>query len=94
MVYRTNSAKRVRGGKRCVVGGPNLVSCGYNQRTEGISIYLFPNAETYAQRQKSGKFSSANTARPCFIDLHTLIDDSCLDVNRTLSKKLNMWQRL
>ena len=30
MVYRTNSAKRVRGGKRCVVGGPNLVSCGYN----------------------------------------------------------------
>ena len=52
MVYRINSAKRVRGGKRCVVGGPNLVSCGYNQRTEGISMYLFPNAETYAQRRK------------------------------------------
>ncbi len=50
MAYRTNSAKRVRGRKRCVVGGPNLVSCGNNQRTEGISMYLFPNAETDAQR--------------------------------------------
>ena len=50
MAYRTNSAKRVRGRKRCVVGGPNLVSCGNNQRTEGIAVYLFPNAETDAQR--------------------------------------------
>jgi hypothetical protein len=40
----------VRGGKLCVAGGPNLVSCGNNQCTEGISMYLFPNTKTDAQR--------------------------------------------
>ncbi len=54
MVYRINSAKRVRGGKRCVVGGPNLVSVN-NQLTEGISMYLFPNAETDAHRRNKWK---------------------------------------
>ena len=34
-------------------GGPNLVICGNNEHTEGIFIYLFPNAETDAQSRKN-----------------------------------------
>ena len=30
------------GGKRCVAGGPNRVSCGNSQHTKGISIHHFP----------------------------------------------------
>ena len=99
MAYRTDSAKRVRGGKRCVAAGPNLVSCGNNQRTEGISMYLFPNAETDAQRRKKWEnfvrkhrpgFSA--TTASCLCSAH--FDDSCFDVNRTLAKELNMRQKL
>ncbi len=31
------------GGKRCVAGGPNGVSCGNSQHTKGISIHHFPH---------------------------------------------------
>ena len=65
MAYRINSAKRVRGGKRCVAGGPSLVSCGNNQRTEGIFMYLFPNAETDAQSRKKWG-NSVRKHRPDF----------------------------
>ena len=54
MAYRTINEKRYRGGKRCVAGGPNLVSCANNQHTEGISMHLFPNEETDEKRRKNG----------------------------------------
>ena len=31
------------GGKRCVAGGPNGVSCGNSQHTKGVSIHHFPS---------------------------------------------------
>ena len=52
MAYSTIKEKRNCGGKLCVAGGPNLVSCANNHRMEGISMHLFPNEETDQQRQK------------------------------------------
>ena len=52
MVYRTNSDKLPRGGRRCVAGSPNLVSCANSQHTEGISMHLFPKEETDPQRRR------------------------------------------
>ena len=41
----SNVEKKSRGGKRCVAGGPNLVSCGNSQYSDGISVHLFPDKE-------------------------------------------------
>ena len=42
MAYRIISDKLLRGGRRYVAGGPNVVSCANSQHTEGISMHLFP----------------------------------------------------
>jgi hypothetical protein len=58
MAYSTSNGKRYRGGKRCVAGGPNLVSYANNQQNDGKSMHLFPNEETDQQikTNKVGKF--------------------------------------
>ena len=37
--------KRRRGGRYCVAGGPNGVTCNNSQFTEGISMHAFPSGE-------------------------------------------------
>ena len=99
MAYRTINEKRYCGGKRCVAGGPNLVSCANNQHTEGISMHLFPNEETDQKRQKKWvnfvhkqRPGFHATATSCLRSAH--FEDSCFDVNLTLAKSLNMKRRL
>ena len=41
---------RPRGGKCCVAGGPNNVSCTNGQYTKGVSIHNFPNANKEPER--------------------------------------------
>ena len=99
MAYSTSSGKRYRGGKRCVAGGPNLVSCANNQQTDGISMHLFPNEETDQQRRKKWvnfvhkhRPSFHATASSCLCSAH--FTDSCYDVNLALANSLNMKRRL
>ena len=99
MAYSTIKEKCNRGGKRCVAGGPNLVSCANNHRMEGISMHLFPNEEKDQQRRKKwinfgGKHRPGLQATPtsCLCSAH--FEDSCYDVNLALAKSLNMKRRL
>ncbi len=41
---------RPRGGKYCVAGGTNNVSCTNGQYTKGVSIHNFPNANKEPER--------------------------------------------
>ncbi len=99
MAYISNRRKASRGGKRCVAGGPNLVSCANDSKTEGISMHLFPNEETDAQRRnKWVKFVHKHrpgfhaTATSCLCSAH--FEDSCYDMNLELAKSLNIKRRL
>ena len=97
MAYSTNSEKRYRGGKSCVAGGPNLVSCANTNKIERISMHLFPHKETGLQRRqkwvnfvrkhRSGFHASATS---CLCSAH--FDAMC--VNLALAKPLNMKRRL
>ena len=50
MAYISNRCKARRGGKRCVSGGPNLVTCFNDNKIEGIFMHLFAKEETDVQR--------------------------------------------
>ena len=99
MAYSSIKGKRDQGGKRCVAGGPNLVSCANNHRMEGISMHLFPREETDAQRRKKWinfvrKHRPGFQATPtsCLCSEH--FEDSCYDMNLAVAKSLNMKRRL
>ncbi len=45
------AAKKAKhGGRRCVAGGPNSISCGNSEYTDGVSVHLFPNKEKDSKR--------------------------------------------
>ena len=46
----SDGKKTNHGGKRCVAGGPNLVSCGNSQYSIGVSVHLFPDEEKDSAR--------------------------------------------
>ncbi len=50
MAYISNRCKARRGGKRCVSGGPSLVSSVNDSKIEGIFIHLFAKEETDVHR--------------------------------------------
>ena len=95
-----NSAKRrSKGGKYCVAGGPNYVSCTNSQHTEGVSIHRFPNAKKEPQRHaKWVKFIRKH--RPGWKPSDTSVlcgshfEDSCFEQNRAIAASLGMNARL
>ena len=95
MAYRTNSDKLPRGGRRCVAGSPNLVSCTNSQHTEGISMHLFPKEETDLQRRRKW-VNFVHKHRPSFPATKTSVlcsahfEDSCFNMNLMLAKSLNI----
>ena len=95
MAYRINSDKLPRGGRRCVAGGPNLVSCANSQHTEGISMHLFPKEETDPQRRRKW-VNFVHKHRPSFQATKTSVlcsahfEDSCFNMNFMLAKSLNI----
>ena len=95
MAYRTNSDKLPREGRRCVAGGPNLVSCTNSQHTEGISMHLFPKEETDRQRQRKW-VNFVHKHRPSFQATKTSVlcsahfEDSCFNMNLMLAKSINI----
>ena len=99
MAYSSIKGKRDQGGKRCVAGGPNLVSCANNHRMEGISMHLFPRKETDAQRRKKWinfvrKHRPGFQATPTWYLCSEHFEDSCYDMNLAVAKSLNMKRRL
>ena len=83
MAYRINSDKLPRGGRRCVAGGPNLVSCANSQHTEGISMHLFPKEETDPQRRRKW-VNFVHKHRPSFQATKTVLVNLLYYVRPTL----------
>lgn len=91
MAYRINSDKLPRGGRRCVAGGPNLVSCANSQHTEGISIHLFPKEETDPQRRRKWvNFVHKHRPTKTSVLCSAHFEDSCFNLNLMLAKSLNI----
>ena len=95
MAYRTDSVKRPRGGRSCVAGGPNLVSCTNTQHIEVISFHRFPNEEKDPQRRGKWinfvrkhrpKFKPSAISSLCLAHF----DDSCYNMNLATAKSLGM----
>ena len=95
MAYRTDSDKRPRGGRSCVAGGPNLVSCTNTQHIEVISFHRFPNEEKDPQRRRKWvnfvrkhrpKFKPSAISSLCSAHF----DDSCYNMNLATAKSLGM----
>ena len=86
--------RRPHGGKYCVAGGPNNVSCTNGQHTEGVSIHTFPNANKEPERHGVWvKFVRKH--RPSWNPSQTSVlcgshfEDSCFEQNRaTESRKV------
>ena len=88
-----------RGGKYCVAGGPNNISCTNSQHTEGVSIHRFPNAKKEPERHaKWVKFVRKH--RPAWKPSETSVlcgshfEDSCFQQNRQIAASLGMKSRL
>ena len=93
MAYSTSNLNKKRGGKRCVAGGPNQISCANDSKTEGMSMHLFPNKETEPQRHRKWVnlvrkhrpgFEASSTS--CLCSAH--FEDSCFDLNLSVQVKL------
>ena len=95
-----NSVKRrSKGGKYCVAGGPNNVSCTNSQHMERVSIHRFPNAKKKPQRlAKWVKFirkyrlelKPSDTSVLC----ESHFEDSSFEHNRAITASLGMNARL
>ena len=91
----SNVEKTSRGGKRCVAGGPNLVSCGNSQYSDGISVHLFPDKEKdrarhlkwaqFVRRYRPG-WSASKTSILC----GSHFEESCFKMRRDLALQLGM----
>eukprot|EP00795_Rhopilema_esculentum_P007328 gene7328-biopygen8640 len=84
-----------RGGKRCVAGGPNLVSCGNSQYTDGVSVHLFPDKEKdNARHQKWVQF--VRRYRPGWVPSKTSIlcgshfEESSFTMRRDIALQLGV----
>ena len=94
MAYIINSDK-LSCRRRCIAGGPNLVSCANSQHTEGIPMHLFPKEETDPQRQRKW-VNFVHKHRPSFQATKTSVlcsahfEDSCFNINLMLAKSLNI----
>ena len=87
--------KQSRGGKRCVAGGPNLVSCGNSQYTDGVSVHLFPDKEKdNARHQKWVQF--VRRYRPGWVPSKTSIlcgshfEESSFTMRRDIALQLGV----
>jgi hypothetical protein len=88
-----------RGGKYCVAGGPNNVSCTNGQHTKEHSIHHFPNATKEPERHaKWVKFVRKH--RPGWNPSETSIlygshlEDLCFEQNRIIAASLGIKTRL
>ena len=88
----SNVEKKSCGGKRCVAGGPNLVSCGNSQYSDGISIHLFPDKE----KDRAKWVQLVRYYRPGWSALKTSIlcgsdfEESCFTVRRDIALQLRL----
>ena len=95
MASSSTSDKRPRGGKRCVAGGPNQVSCANSQHTDGISMHMFPSETKDRQRQRKWENfvrkhrPSFNASRTSFL-CSAHFEDSCYTMDVTLAKTLGI----
>ena len=91
VAYLVNMAEIVgskkRGGRYCVAGGPNDVSCMNTSYTEGISMHVFPKDETtrrkwtrFVQRHRAN-FTAKSTSALCSAHF----DPSCFERNISIS---------
>ncbi|CAB4033320.1 THAP domain-containing 2-like, partial [Paramuricea clavata] len=83
-----------RGGKYCVAGKPNNVSCTNGQHTKEVSIHHFPNATKEPKRHtKWVKFVGKH--RPGWNPSETSLcsshfEDSCFEQNRIIAASLGI----
>ena len=88
-----------RGGKYCVAGGPNNVSCTNGQHTKEVSIHHFPNA-TKEPKRHSKWVKFVRKHRPEWNPSETSIlcgshfEDSCFKQNRLIAASLGIKTRL
>ncbi len=95
----STSKSRPHGGKYCVAGGPNNVSCKNSQHTEGVSIHNFPSAKKEPERHSKWvrfvrkhrhEWKPSGTSVLC----GSHFEDSCLKQNREIAASLGMRVRL
>ena len=98
MAYTSKTGKR-RGGRYCVAGFPNGISCTNGQHTEKKSIHTFPHKEKDGKRHQvwvrfvrrhRPKWSSTNSSFLC----SDHFDESCFTKNREIAAKLGMKRKL
>ncbi len=94
MAYTTDCAKCVHGGKRCVAGGPNLVSCGNNQHTEDISMYLFPNGARFSPPPPPPPRDDVASLQADLVNLEHWSSQSGLSFNKSKCKHQSITRKI
>lgn len=78
-----------------VAGGPNLISCGNCQYTEGVSVHLFPDKEKHKSRhakwvQFVWRYRPGWSAAKTSILCGSHFEESCFTMRRDIALQLGM----